>query len=173
MKSFVKTLKKPLVFIPAIFVFLASIPTLAYFAIARQNGYETYVVKRANIIQEIGITGKVKPAESVDLAFEKSGRVAGISVSVGDKVSVGQALLNLENSEVSAQLAQALAEIQIEEAGLNEMKKGTRLEEIQIQETKIANLKISLETANKNLKDKLQDAYTKSDDAIRNKVDQF
>ena len=76
MKKLVKKLKKPIVFIPALFVILAAIPVLAYFAVAQKNGYEIYVVKRGNIVQEIGITGKVKPAESVDLAFEKSGRVA-------------------------------------------------------------------------------------------------
>ena len=173
MKKLVKKLKKPIVFIPALFVILAAIPVLAYFAVAQKNGYETHVVKRGNIVQEIGITGKVKPAESVDLAFEKSGRVAEVAVKVGDKVSAGQALLSLENSEFSAQLAQALAEVQIEEAGFDEMRRGTRTEEIQVQETKIANLKVSLETAKKNLKDKLQDTYTKSDDAVRSKVDQF
>ena len=126
----------------------------------------TFAVWRGNIIQEVSVTGRGESAESIDLAFEKGGKIARVSADVGDKVFSGQILVALENSELVAQLAEAEANQKAETAKLDELKLGSRPEEIQIQEAKV-------EDARQDLVDALQDAYTKSDDAVRNKVDQF
>jgi HlyD family secretion protein len=144
-----------------------------YFTGSKKPTYEFSVAKRADIVQEVSVTGRVKPAEAVDLAFEKAGKVANIYVKVSDKVIAGQLLVNLDNADIAAQLTQAEAELKTQKAKLDELRAGTREEEIMVQEVKVANTKADLEEAKKNLVDKLQDAYTKSDDAIRNKVDQL
>ncbi|MCH8741760.1 efflux RND transporter periplasmic adaptor subunit [Patescibacteria group bacterium] len=135
--------------------------------------YDFIIAKKGDLIQEVSVTGKVKPVESVDLAFEKSGKVNQVLVKVGQKVETGQILIVLESAELLAQLREAEANVKIQLAKLDELKQGTQPEEIQVQETKVAGAKVALEDAKKNLLDKLQDAYTKADDAIRNKVDQF
>lgn len=124
------------------------------------------MAKRGDVIQEVSATGKVKPSESVNLAFEKGGRVASINVGVGDRVFAGQKLVILDSSELMAQLAEAEANVKTQEAKLEELRLGTRPEEIDITEAKVREAKESLV-------DKLKDAYTKSDDAVRNKADQF
>lgn len=135
--------------------------------------YEFIVVEKKDIIQEVRVTGRVKPSESVDLAFENTGRVAWINVDVGDTVFIGQALLGLSSGGVLAQLAQAKAHVKVQKAQYDELVRGTRDEEIVVQEIKVTNAETSYEDTLKNLVDKINDAYTKSDDAIRNKVDQF
>ncbi|MDP3901543.1 MAG: efflux RND transporter periplasmic adaptor subunit [bacterium] len=127
---------------------------------------EVIVADFGNITEEVNVTGKVVPAESVDLAFEKSGRVAWVAADVSDMVYAGQILVQLENADLKAQLNEAEADIKSQMAKLNELKQGTREEEIQIQQAKVLDAK-------QTLVDALQDAYTKSDDAIRNKADQF
>lgn len=144
-----------------------------YFGGSKKTQYEFSAAKRANIIQEVDITGKVRAAKDVDLAFEKGGRVEAVYADVGEKVEMGKILVALEHGDISAQLAAAQANVKAQEAKLEELRRGTRPEEIQIQETKVENAKTALEDAKKNLIDKLQDAYTKSDDAIRNKADQI
>lgn len=135
--------------------------------------YEIVVVKKGEVTQEVSVTGQVKSEKNIDLAFEKAGRITSINVKVGDKVFPGQILIQLANADIAAQLVQAQADVKAQEAKLEELKKGTRLEEMQVQEAKVANAKVSLENAKRDLADKLQDAYTKSDDAVRNKIDQF
>ncbi|MDP2668942.1 MAG: efflux RND transporter periplasmic adaptor subunit [bacterium] len=64
-----------------------------------------------NLVQEVSVTGRVKPASSVDLAFEKSGRVTYVGAKIGDRVAAGQTLLKLDDSELQAQLAKVKADL--------------------------------------------------------------
>lgn len=158
-----------------------------YFTTEKKIIFNTIVAKRADIVQEVSVTGRVKSSESVDLAFEKNGKVAQVYVEVGDEVKIGQMLAILEKTDIlaqfqqaeagvenaKAQLTQYQAALEIQNAKLAELKKGAREEEIQGQEIKVANAEIVLENAKKNIVNTLQSAYTTVDDAIRNKADQF
>lgn len=159
--------------IAVVAVVAASIIAGFYFTRPKRTAPETFAAKRGTIVREVSVTGNIKPAESVDLAFEKSGRVAQVNVSVGDRVNIGGILAVLDQNELSAQLLQAKANIQAQQAKLDELKRGTRPEEIRIGEVKAENARIAMEDANKGVVDAIQDAYTKSDDAVRNRADQF
>lgn len=176
---------------PAVFVFLAAATGIvAIFLLGNREAgpsYDFVVAQKGALVQQVSVTGRVKPAESVDLAFEKGGKVARVAAEVGNRVQAGEVLVALENSELAAQLAEAEAGVESAEAQLlqyeaaleseaaelAELKKGTRPEEIQVQEVKVANAKSALRDAETNLVDTLQDAYTKADDAVRNKIDQM
>ncbi len=172
MNKFLKFLKKPAIIIGAVIVIILVIGGYFYFS-PKKPAYEFIFASKGNVIQEVSVTGRVKPAESVDLAFEKTGKVAGIYVDVGSRVFSGQILMQLSNADLLAQLAEAEANTKSQKAKLEELKQGTRPEEIQVYETKVKNAKANVEDAQKNLLDKIQDAYTKSDDAVRNKIDQL
>lgn len=170
------------------FIFIAIVAG-SYFYFKKQKEPEaTFVIaQKISLTQEVSATGRVKPAEEASLAFEKSGKISGVYAKTGDFVYAGQALVTLDNRELSAQLAQAEASVESAEAQLTqyqaalesqqaklaEMKQGTRKEEIKIQEVKVENASSALNEAKKNIIDKINDAYTKSDDAIRNKTDQM
>lgn len=159
-----------------ILVFLAALggAAILYVSVFRDSdGADAVIVKRGMIIQNVVVTGKTKPISSVNLAFEKSGRAVRINVKVGDRVLVGQTLIATGASELAANLARAEASVAAAEAKLAEAKRGTRPEELAVQEAKTKGARVALEDAKKNLVDKLQDAYTKSDDAIRAKADQW
>jgi HlyD family secretion protein len=122
-------------------------------------------VQRTDLVQEISVTGSVKPSEKVSLGFEVSGKVNGIYAQVGDRVEVGQKLISLKSDDLSAQLRQAQAGlssasallsqyqagVDTQQAKLDELKKGTRPEEIRIVETGVLNAEKNLEDAEKNL----------------------
>ncbi len=144
-----------------------------WFGGSSSPAYDTATVQRGDVTQEVSVTGRIKAAQSVDLAMEKGGRVARVYADVGARVVAGQLLVQLENADLVAQLQQAEANFKAQQAKLDELKTGTRPEEIQIQEIKVQNAQVALEDARRNLVDKINDAYTKSDDAIRNKVDQI
>ncbi|MBU1178742.1 efflux RND transporter periplasmic adaptor subunit, partial [Patescibacteria group bacterium] len=135
--------------------------------------YDFAIAERGSLTQEVSVTGRVQPSESVDLAFEKTGKLEGVYVKVGDGVYQGKILAQYDNSDIEAQLDGAKANLKVQQAILNELVVGTREEEIQIKEVGVQNAKTVVSDANQSLFDKMRDAYTKSDDAVRNKVDQL
>jgi HlyD family secretion protein len=149
--------------------------------------YETIIAERGSIIQEISATGRVEAISYVDLAFEKSGRVEQINVEVGDKVNAGAVLLKIESGDILAELSQARASVESAEAKLQqyeavlesqqvklvELQVGTRAEEILLYESKVQNADTALVSAKESMVDVLQNAYTRSEDAVRSKADQL
>lgn len=124
-----------------------------------------------DISSDIMITGTTKPTQSVDLSFERTGKVSAVHVAVGDKVRAGQTLVELENADILAQLSEAQAVVAAAQARLNQLKRGTRPEEVAIQEVTVANAQITLNRSQQALFDSLNDAYVKADDAARTKTD--
>lgn len=198
-------IKKPVVIALLIVALGGAIGGYIYFGGDNAPAYDFIVAEKRDLIQEVSVTGRVKPAESVGLAFEKSGKVSRVYADAGDKVGAGQTLVALENSELAAQLTQAQSTVKSAEASLaqyeaallkeltklDELKRGTRLEEIQIAETKVANAKKALTDAKINLAnmkskaevdldnlygdvpDILQDALAKADDALHKQIDEL
>jgi len=187
----IKFLKKPSVIISLVILVVGIIGGYAYFGRDKAPTYDFVIAKKQNLIQEVSVTGRVKPAKSVNLAFEKSGKVSRVYADVGDKVKVGQTLVALENSELSSLLLQAQAGVEgakakltqyeaalaKEQVKLDELKKGAREEEIQFYKTKVANAKRSLVDTENNLEDVKQktaadlndaynDALTAAQDAV-------
>lgn len=127
--------------------------------------YDFVMAERQTIIQEVSVTGRVKPAESVDLAFERSGRVTSVGAIVGDKVKTGQVLLILDRRQLSAEVSRAAANVEgtkaslrqyeaaviREEANLEELKRGNRPEEIFLAEIKVSNAERALQDARTNV----------------------
>lgn len=139
----------------------------------KEDPYEFIITERGTLIQEVDVTGRIKPVTEVELAFKNGGKIGQVYVDVGDRVFVGQMLLKLDNADSYAQLQWAEAHLKAQQAKLDELKRGSRPEEIQIQIVKVDNAKRSLSDAKQNIIDKIQDGYIKSDDAIRNKADQL
>lgn len=144
-----------------------------YSAKSEANATEVVAAKIGSVTQEVEVSGKTKPISSVDLAFEKSGKVASVGAQVGDKVAAGQVIVSLSRADALAGLAQARANLLAEQARLDEMMKGTRTEQLDIYTAQSDSAKTSLEDAKRNLSDKIKDAYTKSDDSVKNHTDQF
>lgn len=114
-------------------------------------GYEFATVIRGDVTEEVSVTGKLKPAQDVDLAFETSGRVASVPSGIGDWVYAGQALVRLDSSELETELSKSESDLATQKAKLSEEK------------TTLDNLYTSIPNV-------LNDAYIKADDAVRTKI---
>lgn len=123
----------------------------------------TAAVKRGDIIQEVGVTGRVKAASTVDLGFEKSGRIQGVFVDEGDHVKQGDLLAEIESSTAQATLQEVSAR-------LAELKRGSRPEEVAVKEAELAKYTQDLANAYGGVLDTVDDAFTKADDALHSKV---
>ena len=197
-----KSKKRTIIFAIIIFVLV-----VGYFSLRNKNGqdYDFIIAQKSNLSQEVNVTGQVKPIESVDLGLEVSGKVDKIYVKVGDKVILDQLLVSLDSSELKMQLLQLGAELEsaqanlaqyqaaadVQQAKLDELKQGSRPEEIQITETKAINAEKALVDSQENLEnvrdkanidllnlysdieDILYDSYSKADSAVNEQMDEM
>ena len=164
--------RRPLILIPAIII-VGGFSWYFFSSRGGGSGAEIIAVRRGSVIQEVTVPGKPKAAQSVNLALERSGRIGRASYGVGAIVEAGAAIVILDQSELAAELSEAEADVAAKEAALAEAQHGTRPEKIRIDEIKVENAKTSVRDALANFADKINDAYTRADDAIRNRVDQF
>ena len=151
--------KKPLGIALIVLLGALGIGIAVYTTKKSKPAYEFIVAEKRDLIQKVSVVGRVRPAESVDLAFEAAGKISQVHVDVADSVKAGQLLVQLENRELSAQLMQVTANLEAEQARLRELQEGTRPEEIQIAETKVLNAQRALEAVAQNLEN------------VRNKAD--
>jgi len=156
-------IKKKYFFLALIIIIIVFL--IYFFTKEKEQEYNIISVEKGNLIQEVSVIGRVEPVNSVDLAFEKSGRVAKVSVDIGEQVVIGQILIELDNNDLIAQLAQDQAVLESAQAGLkqyeagldaekaklDELKAGAKLEEVQVVETKVSNAEKTLIDAQTNL----------------------
>lgn len=169
MKKFISFIKKRKYWVLGLLILIVSVG-FWYWNSRKQSPVDFVAVTRGEVKSEVSVTGKVKPAQSLDLAFENSGRIAKIYVKVGNRVGEGQILANLANSELYAQLSQAEASIKAEEAKLAELKSGTRQEDIRVKQSELDKANQDLANYWSGIPDVLNDAYAKADDAARIKT---
>ncbi len=146
--------------------------------------YETEKVVSADLVQEVSITGKVKPAEAVELALERSGRVSSVQTEVGQRVQVGKVLVTLDSADLAASAKQAAASLESaraqliqyqaalanQQAKLDEAKRGARPEDVTLKQADVNKAQQDLDNYYQQVATTLSDAYTKIDDAVRSKT---
>ncbi len=135
--------------------------------------YDFVMAKKSDIVQQVSVTGQVKSTREVDLAFEKSGKIVGVYARVGQQVQRGQTLVELKSDTLNAELLRAQAILTREQAKLEEVKAGAREEEIDFQKTKVQKSQQDIKDAEISLLDKIREAYTTADYAVRDKADQL
>ncbi len=154
-------------------VIVVVVASTIFFSTRSTQQYQFTTVERGSIAEEVSVTGKVVPVDDINLAFEQNGKIGKIYLHVGDHVKKGEALIGLDGLSALANLAEAAANLKTQQAKLDELKAGTRSAEITLKEVAEQNAEASVGDSEKNIIATIKDAFTKSDDAIHNKVDQF
>lgn len=82
-----------------------------FYGVKRVRGVEVAVVqvREQSLVQTVVATGRVMSPARVEIGSVITGRVVKVAVREGDNVEVGQTLIELDHSELSASLKQAEA----------------------------------------------------------------
>src|SRR3989344_6016107 len=154
---------------------LVVILALLWFFFVRNGGgdIETLTVVRGDFLQQVSVSGNVAAADDVDLGFSQAGRGAGVYVTVGQRVARGAVLSEIENGDLRAAVLQKEAALEIERADLASLKAGTREEEIAVSQSTVTRDEVALAQAHTALYNAMVSAYTTSDSAVHNTLDQF
>lgn len=163
-------LKQKSFYIPALFVVFFGL------LIALRSGRHATVpqsvaVERADLVQEVTVSGTVKATSAVELAFERSGRVRSVNVNVGDRAYAGQVLLSLENGVEAAAVEDAKAKLASKQARHSELKAGGRPEEVSVKESQLSKARADLATDYSAVATVLLDAFNKADNAVHTDAD--
>lgn len=174
---------------PYIGGFLAVLLVIASVNGASKNGNGNYFAAApSEFTQTVEVAGTVKPAEEVDLAFEKTGRIVELNVDINDQVEPGDTLAKINSDDVDAQKQDALASVDSskatysqyaanidaerarlrqlqadlakEQSILEEIKRGARSEELDIAEAAVSNAEQSLTDAESNFDEIVKESET-------------
>lgn len=137
----------------------------------KQITYQLIRTEKGSVAREIKASGPVKPAESIDMSWEKSGRITSVKVKVGDQVKAGDILMIMDSSDLSAQMSQAQANLLSAQAVLDQLKNGSRPEEIEIKRMELERANQDLDNTYDNAINTLNDTYAKTDEAVRRDTD--
>jgi len=172
MKKTIRLLKEKIYLLIAVIVLIIVIIGIFVF---RKNSTtsETITISHSDFINQVSISGKVIPSESVDLGFYQGGRISSVKEGIGDHVSIGDVIASVENGDLRAALLQKQAALLAEQAKLKSLQLGTRSEQIAVTESSVLSAEVAENQLGQSLVNTISDAYTKSDDAIKNKIDQF
>ncbi len=138
--------------------------------------YELFEAEQKTLIQSVEVTGEIKPAARIDLAFETNGTLFEVPVKIGQEVKRGEVLGKLQETDLTFAYRRAQAAYAIASANLNmrlagETNESIRVSEAQVEQAQAAydkalsdldntriqsqndleNAKIALETAENNL----------------------
>ena len=167
--SFRQIIRRPVFYIVLIIIILGL--AIGFLFRPRQAKETTVKAIVATVREEMSLTGRVEPADLVELSLERTGRATWIPIEAGQKVFAGEVLLATEAGGLSADKAKAEASLLREKALLAELVRGKRPEERALDAVKVANAEAALLDEKKNLISTLSSAFTSVDDAFGTAVD--
>ncbi|MCX6786298.1 MAG: efflux RND transporter periplasmic adaptor subunit [Candidatus Kaiserbacteria bacterium] len=74
-----------------------------------KNSYQFIPVTLGSITEVVSVTGNTTPTKSVSLGFQNTGTIARVNYNLGDQVSAGEIIAQLNTASLSAALQQAQA----------------------------------------------------------------
>lgn len=114
-------------------------------------GIETGVVERGPVLEVVSETGTVEAGGSVDLAFERGGRIEVINVKSGSVAAAGDDLVKLDAAQAAADLSAARARLLAEQVRLRELLAGADQNSLAVTESSVSSAMTALESAKRNL----------------------
>lgn len=116
------------------------IGAVAFFALKPEAPveYVTEVVGREDLTQTVDANGEVVSLDEVELAFDVSGTLESLLVSVGDAVGVGDLLAVLDTRELIADVQSAYQAVQVAQGNLDAQEAGASDEEVAVSQASLS-----------------------------------
>ncbi len=118
-----------------------------FFGGEKEKEYVLAQATKGDIVQTVSVTGTIKADPSVDLHFQKSGKIKEITVEEGDKVASGDLLASLENETLELDIERKRANLEYTRALYNQTQAGAKYEEILIAEPDVQSAQAAYDAA--------------------------
>jgi len=92
-----------------ILLLIVFVGIIGYLILGRDGSFKSnfFIVEKQNLVQEISVVGKVKPVESINLAFERTGVLIRIFVENGQRVERRTLLVQLDITDAEKEVKDA------------------------------------------------------------------
>ncbi|MCX6764319.1 MAG: efflux RND transporter periplasmic adaptor subunit [Candidatus Nealsonbacteria bacterium] len=144
--------KKPIILIIIVLI-LILLGSYKFFFGVKKEVYNFDTAKIGNVVQEVSAVGRVQKGELINLGLKDVGKIDKIYIKVGDDVKSGEKLLKIETTQLSIQLVEAKAALDLANSELNKLLVGETPEKIKVIQTGVDNAKITYENAKQSLTD--------------------
>lgn len=128
------------------------------------SSVQTETVKLQNLKQTVLATGQVSSSTDLNLSFKGAGIVGDVKVKVGDQVTTGDILANLDQKDQLASLTQARGSYASAQANYNKVIAGASSPEVEIARTGV----VAAETSLANAKTVYDSAKRQQDILVKN-----
>jgi len=134
----IKKVKKRIIIIVILLALIGLAATYYVSANKKNITYTTTKVQRGNIIQTVSETGTIKADNEVNLSFANSGKINSINVKVGDKISSGQVLAELDYAALNIKKQEAAAGLAVVQGNLSKLISGATTQDIAIAQANVS-----------------------------------
>lgn len=143
--------KKKKIIIISVVVLLAALFAIFLFSNKSKIEYSTSELKRQDLKQTVSEVGTVKASQEIGLNFLQAGKLNLLHVAVGDEVSEGQILAELDYSSLSIKKEEVLAVLSIAKTNQDKLIKGASYEDISVLEAQVKQAEGSYNSAKNDL----------------------
>ena len=133
----------------------------------------SYTVTRGNVVAALDEPGTVAAEDKTDLSFQEAGQIAHVYVQEGDMVGVGKTLADLSSASLQANVQGAQAALASAQAKLDALQTGATPQTIAVSQAAVTSAERSLTNTYTGIPNILNDAYAKSNDAVRTQLAAF
>jgi len=132
--------------------------------------YQLITVTQGTLIETVSVTGNTTPMQSVSLGFQNTGTIAQVYYSLGEAVSKGAIIAELNTASLEAALQEAQANVAAEQATLEGLQAGPQPENIAASEASLQESEQTLSNLYASINDAATTGYTQANDAVRNQL---
>ncbi len=121
----------------------------------------------------LSIVGQVTSKSEATVRSERSGQVVAIYKALGDSISAGTVVAEIENASERAAVLQAEAGVDAAEANLMKVTGGARSEQLAILELGVTNASASLQASRSTALNAILSAYATADSSVHSTADKM
>src|SRR6516162_8327807 len=93
----------------------------------------TEAIKARDLEAVVSASGKIQPKRLVKISAEISGRVVNLAVNEGDRVKIGQFLLQIDPKSLASRVDSGSASLRAAEQSLDQMRQAIETAKVQLQ----------------------------------------
>jgi HlyD family secretion protein len=126
--------KNVLIAITVVLVGAAVVAANLYYRKDKGLTVTTELIKTRDLQAIVSASGKIQPKRLVNIAAETPGRVVNLAVNEGDRVKVGQFLLQIDPKSLRTRVDSGTASMHAAEASLEQMRQSIETARVQLQQ---------------------------------------
>src|SRR5213594_1309876 len=128
--------KNALVAVAVIAIGAAVTAASLYFRSDKTVVVTTEVIRTRDLEAVVSASGKIQPKRLVNISADTPGRVVNLAVNEGDRIKLGQFLLQIDPKSLRTRVEGGTASLQAAQASLDQMRQSVETARVQLQQAR-------------------------------------